>query len=201
MLIGVVGLNGSGKDTFASYLSSRHGFAHKDFGQEIREELKRLGKNPLDRNEMVSLGNQRRAEFGNNYWALRLLEGHVSQKNLVLTSVRNPAEVDEIRSRGGIIVEVFASPEVRYSRTIERVKKNPGAHGDVGSFAEFKEKDERELKSPDPSKQQLLKCISAAEYRLDNNGSVGELGKEIESLLEKVSEKGNGGKNAAKKKK
>jgi len=187
MLIGVVGLNGSGKDTVAKYLAKKHGFSHEDFGQEIRDELKRLGKNPLDRKEMISLANERRKKFGNNYWALCLLKGHKVSRNLVLTSLRNPAEVAEIKSRGGIIVEIFANEAVRFKRTVERVKLNPKAHGDVKSFEEFKAKEKSELKNPDPSKQQLLECVSLAEYRLNNNGSVEELGKEIDALLKKLS--------------
>ena len=36
MLIGIVGLNGSGKDTVAEYLVSHYNFVHKDLGQEIQ---------------------------------------------------------------------------------------------------------------------------------------------------------------------
>jgi dephospho-CoA kinase len=189
MLIGVVGLNGSGKDTIARYLVEKHGFSQRDFGAKIRDELKKLGRNHLDRDEMVLLANERRSKFGPNYWAKRLLRGYTPSKKLVLTSVRNPAEVDEIRSRGGIIVEVFASAETRYKRTVERVKNSPAEHGDVSSFEEFKMKDEREMKGADPTKQQLLACISAADHRLDNNGSVEKLGKEIEDLLRKLGKK------------
>jgi len=186
MLIGVVGLNGSGKDTIAKHLVERYGFSHKDFGQEIRDELKVLGKDPLDRNEMHVLANDRRKEFGNNYWALRLLKDYSPKKSLVLTSIRNPAEIVEIRAHGGLIVEVFADQKVRYLRTVARVKANPLEHGDVKSFEEFKEKEARELASTDPSKQQLLKCISLAQYRLDNNSSAENLGRELDSLLNKL---------------
>jgi dephospho-CoA kinase len=182
MLIGVVGLNGSGKDTFAKYLVDELGFAHKDLGQEIRDELKVLGRNHLDRNEMIVLGNERRQKFGYNYWCKRAIES-LPPKNIIITSIRNPVEVDEIKSRGGVIVEVFADQRVRFDRTVVRVKSNLGLHGDAGSFEEFKEKEARELSNPDPSKQQLLKCISLADYRLDNNGSVAKLGKEISALF------------------
>jgi len=191
MLLGIVGLNGAGKDTVAHYLVEKHGFFHKDFGQEIRDELKVLGKNSLDRNEMVFLSNERRQKFGFNYWAKRLLAGYSKEKNLVLTSIRNPAEVDEIKSNGGVMIEVFADINTRFARTVERVKNDPSAHGDIVSFEDFKSKEERELKSADPSKQQLLKCIELAEYRLDNNGSVEELNIGIEKLFKKVKNKKN----------
>jgi adenylate kinase family enzyme len=73
MIVGVVGLNGSGKDTFAEYVVKKYGFIHKDLGQEIRDELKRLGRNHLDRSEMVKLGNDRRVEFGFDYWATKAI--------------------------------------------------------------------------------------------------------------------------------
>jgi len=186
MLIGIVGLNGSGKDTVAKYLIDNYKFSHEDFGQEIRDELKHLGRNHLDRNEMISLGNERREKFGFNYWAKRLLAKHSSKENLVITSIRNPSEIDEIKSSGGVIVGVFADLEIRYARTVERVKKDSNAHGDVASFEDFKSKEERELASTDPAKQQLLKCISSAQYKINNNGSVDELGKQVEGLLKKL---------------
>lgn len=189
MLIGVVGLNGSGKDTVASYLAKNKGFAKEDCGEEIRTELKRLGKNYLDRNEMTSFANKMRGEFGADYWVKRLLKKHPSTQNLVISSIRNPSEVELLKSKKGIIVEVFASINTRYKRTVDRVKNNPREHGDVISFDDFKSKEDKELVSKDPSKQQLLKCISMAEYRLDNNGSLEDLEKEIDELLEKISKK------------
>jgi dephospho-CoA kinase len=188
MLIGVVGLNGAGKDTVAQYLAENYGFAHKDLGQEIRDELKHLGRNFLDRNEMIALANERRQRFGANYWCKRAIES-VNSKDLVITSVRNPSEVEEIKSRGGIIAEVFADQKTRFERTVARVKNDPSAHGDVQSFDDFKAKEAKELESADPAKQQLLKCISMAEYRLNNNNSTKELYGGIEEMLAKLKSK------------
>jgi dephospho-CoA kinase len=190
MLIGIVGLHGAGKDTVAQYLVESYGFAHKDLGQEIRDELVKTGRNHLDRTEMVNLANELRQKFGFNYWCKRAIES-VNAKDIVITSLRNPAEVDEIKSRSGIIIAVKANLQTRYERVVERVK-NSNLHGNVKDFDHFKAEEERELESTDPAKQQLLKCIAMAEYTIDNNGSIAQLDNDIQQLMQKL------GKNARK---
>ncbi len=175
MLVGIVGFNGSGKDTAAKYLIDVHGFSHIDLGNEIRLELKKLGKNHLDRGEMRLLANDFRKKFGNDYWAKLALSNYSPSKKLVITSLRNPSEVDLIKSKGGFIIEVFAGIKTRYLRTVERVKSDPNSHGDVSSFEEFKKKEEIELKSNDVSEQHGLKCVKMADYRVNNNNSEKEL--------------------------
>ncbi len=195
MLIGIVGLNGSGKDTVAWYLVQHHGYVHRDLGQEIRDELKRRGRNHLDRNEMIALGNELRQKYSFNYWCKNAIDAaeaanlNPKEKRVVITSIRNPSEADELMRRGGIIVEVFADQRLRFERTIARVKKNQNIHGDIQSFDEFGKQEEKELRSDDPAKQQLLRCISMAGHRLDNNGSFKQLYEGIDLLLKKLAAK------------
>ena len=186
MLIGVVGLNGSGKDTIAEFLADRHGYMHRDLGQEIRNELKRQGRNHQDRNEMISLGNEMRQKHGFNYWCRNAIESAKS-RDVVITSLRNPLEVEEIKNRNGTVMEVFADQRLRFERTAERMRKNPGSHGDIKSFDVFRTMEEKELTSDDPAKQQLIKCIEMADVRIDNNGAFEQLYKEIEEALSQLS--------------
>lgn len=185
MLIGVVGLNGSGKDTLAKYLVSQYGFSHVDIGQEIRDELKRLGRDFLDRNEMVSLGNEMRHIYGADYWAKRAIES-MDSKDMVITSIRNPSEAMVVENYGGVLVEIFAERRTRFDRTVHRVKSGNNAHGDIQSFEEFTAREERELKSADPANQQLLKCIAMAKHRIGNDGSEEQFYAGIDALLAKI---------------
>ncbi|MCX6803851.1 MAG: AAA family ATPase [Candidatus Diapherotrites archaeon] len=183
MLIGVVGLNGSGKDSVAQYLVEKYNFTHVDLGNEVRKELARLGRNPLDRSQMRELGDGMRRSFGHNYWAKKALEKYLPGVNFVITSLRHNAEAELIKSRGGIIIEVFANLNVRYVRTVARTKGLHDKHGDVASFEEFVFKENRELADPDPARMQITKCLSMAEYRLNNTGTVDDLHKEVDELL------------------
>jgi dephospho-CoA kinase len=184
MLIGIVGLNGAGKGEFGSYLEERYGFANKDIGQMIRDELVKLGKDPQDRIEMQKLGTDRRVEFGLNYWVLKALKS-ANAKNTVITSVRNPAEANEILSRGGVIVEIHAEQMLRFGRTVERLSGNPTAHGEI-DLEQFKLKERLEFENKDLSKQQMRRCIEMAKYRVENNGSREELHKKIDELLKSL---------------
>jgi dephospho-CoA kinase len=182
MLIGIVGLNGSGKDAVGKYLAARHNFACVDIGQVIRDDLRAMGRDFLDRKEMYNLANERRKEFGLWYWCRRAIEA-AGGRDVVITSIRNQGEVEEILSRGGVVVEVFAGEETRFRRTSARVKADPNMHGNIRSFDEFKAAEAAEFRNRDLSKQQLELCIKAAQYRIDNNGTFDQLYEKIEDLL------------------
>lgn len=185
MLVGVVGLNGAGKDTLAHYLVSKYRFSHVDIGNEIRGELKREGRDAMDRNEMVELGNRMRHIYGPDYWCSRAIES-MGSKDMVVTSIRNPAEAEKIIERGGVLVEIHADRKTRFERTVLRVRSGNGSHGDVHSFEDFVAREERELKSADPANQQLLKCIGMAKYRIANDDTEDRLRMQIDALMEQL---------------
>jgi dephospho-CoA kinase len=185
MLFGVVGLNGSGKDTVADYLVEKYGFSHYDCGQAIRDELKRLGEDHLDRNKMIDLANKMRKENGGEYWAKFIFEKFADAKNLVISSIRNPTEIEFIESKNGKLIRVDAQQKTRFERVADRARKDPTQHGSL-DFEDFKIKENRELESNDPSKQQLLKCLERASIVLDNGGSLEDLHKKVDEAMQKL---------------
>jgi len=185
MLLGVVGLNGSGKDTVADYLVEKYDFVHYGCGQAVRDELKILGKDYLDRNEMIDLANKMRKEKGNDYWPKFIFEKFKDSKNLIISSIRNPSEIDFIESQGGKLIRVDADQQIRFNRIANRAHSDSTQHGEI-DFDDFKVKENRELESTDPSKQQLLVCLKRATLVLDNSVNLKELHQKVDGMMSKL---------------
>ena len=76
-----------------------------------------------------------------------------------------------------------AEQKTRYNR----VQKRKNVQSDNVSFEKFIEQEETEMKSDDPNKQNLSKCIEMADYIFDNNGSLEDLYKQIDEIIKKLS--------------
>ena len=101
----------------------------------------------------------------------------------VVESLRCPGEVDALKKKGGFVLfAVDADIETRYSRIVERKSVT-----DRISFQEFVKQEEREMKSDDPNKQNLKRCIEMADYNFKNDWTIEELYKKVEGVLEKIS--------------
>jgi dephospho-CoA kinase len=183
MLFGVIGLNGSGKDTVADYLVEKYSFVHYGCGQAVRDELKKQGKDYLNRENMIDLANKMRKEKGNDYWAKYIFEKFFDSQDLIISSIRNPAEINFIKSKGGKLIRVDAEQKTRFERVSKRAEDS-SKHGSK-DFEEFKRLEKIELESSDPSKQQLLACLEKADYSVDNSSSLEELYPQIDSIIKK----------------
>jgi dephospho-CoA kinase len=182
MIIGLVGLNGCGKDTVANYLVEKYGFIHKSCSDVIRQEVINDGNDPKNRENLIQKGNYLRKNFGANYLAKKLIDEN--KGNLVISSVRNIFEVKEIKNNGGKIVFIDANLEKRFERTKKRVLIN-NSHGEI-DFLKFKELEEKELTNPDKDKQQLNEFISLKDYYLDNSFDLKTLFSSIDILINKI---------------
>jgi len=189
MLIAIVGLNGSGKDTAAKYLKDTHGFEWVSLSDIVRNEVRARGLDPGNRDNLNLVSETLRKEEGPDYLAKRALKNYSSKKKLVLSSFRHPTEIDRVKEANGFVVLVDVNLETRFKRTAERVRKNPLDHGSL-SFEDFKAKEERELSNPDKDKMQILEVLKKIEFKVDNSSSVEELYSQLDSLLLKLSKLG-----------
>jgi len=176
MIMGVTGKNASGKDVFADYLIKK-GFVHYSLSDILREELKKEGKEST-RENLIAKGNALREKFGAGILAKRVAEKIKKSKNYIITSIRSPGEINELRKLEGFILIALEAPvELRFKREFERKKETA-----VKSIKEFKELEEKELRGNENS-QQLLKCIEMADETIINGSSLNDFYNKIEGVL------------------
>jgi dephospho-CoA kinase len=177
MLIGLTGPNAAGKGAVAKYLMDQ-GFAYLSLSNVLREELRRRGEN-IERQNLLSLGNELRKSDGPGVLAERILERIIEGPSCVIDSIRHPAEVEVLRRRSDFFLVLVDAPvEVRFERTRRR-----GREKDPGSFEAFLELEQRELSGKDEDHQQLFKTMQMADYTVRNDGSMQELEEKIDMML------------------
>ena len=98
MIIGLTGKNGAGKTAVCEYLKKRS-FDYYSLSDEIREEAGRRGFE-ITREVLIEVGNELREKHGAGVLAERILGRLQSDRNSVIDSIRNPSEVDVLKTRG-----------------------------------------------------------------------------------------------------
>lgn len=185
IIIGITGTIGAGKGTIVDYLVKNKGFVHFSAREDvINKEIEKRGLS-INRDNMVLVANDLRKNYGPSYVAEELFKmAQNSPQNCVLESLRTVGEIESLKEKGKFFLfAVDAERKTRYDRVQER--KN--AQSDNVSFEKFVEQEETEMKSDDPNKQNLSKCISMADYVFDNNGTFEELYKKVDKVISKLS--------------
>ncbi len=178
MLIGVTGTMASGKDSVSDYLKEK-GFFHFSLSDAIREECDKRGLQK-DRDTLRNLGNKLREEQGDSILAKLAIEAITARgaENTVITSIRNPEEVRLLKKQGAFIfLAVDAPVELRYERA-----KNRHRESDFVDFETFKKQEEMEM-AGGQGKQNLAEVIKMADHVLINDGTVEDLRKKINNIL------------------
>jgi len=180
MIIGLTGTLGAGKGTVADYLIEK-GFKHFSVREFLIKEITKRGM-PVNRDSMVIVANDLRATHSPSYIVEELYKQAKQQSsNAIIESIRAPGEAEAIKNLGGMMFAVDADKQLRYERITARASET-----DHVSFEEFKKNEDREMTSTDPNKQNLGRCISMADHVLKNNGTIEELKKEVDKILEEM---------------
>jgi len=173
-LIGLTGTNSAGKGEVAAYLMKK-GYAYVSLSDEIREELRRRGKE-VTRDSLIAAGNALRRKHGADVLARRVMEK--VKGPTVIDSIRSVREVAFLRRRKGfILVAVDAPVELRYERAMKR-----GRLESASSLEEFAAKEKEEM-AGGANGQQLAQCLELADLTIRNDGSLRSLHRRIEERL------------------
>lgn len=183
IIIGITGTLGAGKGTIVDYLVQEKEFVHFSVRGFLIEEITLQGLE-VNRDSMVLVANALRAKHSPSYIIDQLYErALLTGKNCIIESIRTPGEVQSLREKGNFVLfAVDADPMMRYQRIVLR-----NSETDNISFDTFIQNEKREMKSDDPNKQNLKRCIQEADYVLTNNNSIPELIHQVSVILAKLS--------------
>jgi dCMP deaminase len=178
MILGVSGLNGSGKGEVVRFLTERSFYA-RSLSDVIREDLGRRGLEET-RERMIEAGNAIRAAEGAGGLAVRLCARLAADRNWVIDSVRHPAEVEVLRARSSQFKLLWVDADE--GQRLERIRAR-GRSGDPQTLEALRLLEGRELASDDPSAQQLLAVRDMADVSVPNEGSIEELRASLHEIL------------------
>jgi dCMP deaminase len=182
MIIGLTGENCAGKGTVAEYLRKK-GFYVLSLSDIIREELSNEGKE-ITREALIKKGNALREEFGPAILAKKALLKVENDKNYVIDSIRNGAEVDELKKRQDFFLFYITAPaEIRFQRMKAR-----GREGDPTTFEAFLHLEEKERKSEKATHQSLEDAIAKADKKIINDADLQRLYDQVDKALSEISE-------------
>lgn len=178
MYIGVTGLYCAGKDSVAGILANQ-GFGHLSLSDGVRKEMKKANIK-ITRDNLISFANEMRVKHGEGIWAKKVIEDIEKNglNNVVITSIRSPAEVKELEKlKDFFLVSVEAPSKIRFERALLRNREN-----DPKTFKEFIEKENFERYGK-KNQQNIEPVLKKAKIHILNDSSLEELDKKVELVL------------------
>ncbi len=179
LIIGITGTYGAGKGTVVEYLKTK-GFEHYSVSGYLLELVEEAGWGK-NRDSLIKMGNELRKKYGPGYTVEQLyLKAEKIGNNTIIESIRTMGEIESLRSYGNFfLVGVDADRKLRYDRAQIRQSLK-----DSVSYEDFCKSEDNESVSNDTGVQNLAKCMEAADYRIENNGSIEDLNKKIDEFIE-----------------
>lgn len=180
LILGFVSKFCAGKGAATSYLTEKHGFYCSSCSDRIREEILKQGKE-INRENLQETGGKLRIEFGPAVLAQRTWE-HISNsgfEKVVVDSIRGKEEVEFLKKIPGFyLIALTADQKIRFRRMLSR--KTPG---DPTTWEDFLKAEERDINSDG---RNIEACLEMADYKIENNGTLEELHKKLDDLLEEI---------------
>lgn len=178
MIIGLTGSYCSGKDSVADYLVADKGFLHLSLSDELRRELAEQGIEPTRENLIVH-GTALRRDRGNGVLAQRVKEHMSPGRDYVITSIRHPEEIRELRTLNGFFfIHVDAPAGLRFARMQKRQRP-----GDPATFETFLALEQKESQTSGSGQQLSACCALASRQFINDSASLEELHAAIDALL------------------
>lgn len=194
--IGLSGTNLAGKGVTRAYIEKKYGASSISFSDILREELTKRGK-AINRENLIKIGNELRKKNGANFIAKKIVEIIESIKKegvkevnsiFVIDSIRNPAEVKELKKNLNknnekfFLIFIDAPIKIRY----ERSKKRKREGEERTTFEEFIKIDKTETNQRKRYESNIMRCKDLADYSIINDGSFDDLYAKIDDIVNKI---------------
>jgi cytidylate kinase len=174
-IIGLAGTNGSGKDSVGQLLAEYHNYLFVSVTDLLRTELKVRGL-PITRENLRAVGNEWRQEKGLGVLVDMAVASYQAVKNqyagVVISSLRNPGEADNVHALGGLVIWVDADSRIRY----DRVQINAATRGRAGednkTYEQFQAEESDEMSRPvggDDTTLNMLAVREQSDLQIDNS--------------------------------
>jgi dephospho-CoA kinase len=178
-IIGLAGTNGAGKDAVGELLADRHGYFFYSLTELLREEC-RLRGIPITRENTRMISSEWRRESGNlavlidrSMDVFEQAGGFAKYKGFVMSSYRNPGEVDRLHELGGSLLWVDADARLRYDRIQKYADARNRAAEDNKTFEQFQQEEYDEMHPPAGADAAVLNIAAVkerADISISNNG-------------------------------
>jgi orotate phosphoribosyltransferase len=185
-IIGVVGLDGSGKDEVVKYLATAYGVPLLSAGDMVREIAAKEGIEPT-RDNLDGITRRYFERYGEGYFLKLVIEkiNCNGWQTAGISGIRSPRDISLVREafkNEFLLIHVFITDtRVRYERIRQR-----GSKRDDLTYAEF-------LRQDQASEElfRLSESIASAGISLSNDGTLSDLHKQVDKLVaEKLPEIG-----------
>lgn len=179
-ILALVGHPSVGKDTVADYLVSTRSYAHVSTSDVIRRYIAEHDLGEPTRELMQKIGKQLRDEHGGDYLVRSGIE-HAAGVPTIFSGLRTLAELEAVKTAGGICLAITADAKVRFKRCLDRGRLVEGM-----TFEKFMEEEERERSNPDPNAQNVVAVVEASDILISNDDTLEALYQKVESALDAV---------------
>jgi dephospho-CoA kinase len=179
-VIGVVGLNGSGKDEVVKYLNQKYSVPLISVGDIVRELAAEQGIEPT-RDNLDNLAKSCFKKYGEGYFVKQVV-AKIRRNQWPaagISGIRSPADIEIVKKAFGrnfVLINVYVSDSrVRYQRVHRR-----GSRRDQITYEDFLRQDQES-----ENLFHIHEAAGLADYSIANDGTLEQMQHEIEKLVEK----------------
>ena len=179
LIIGLIGLPGSGKGTVANLLQKEYGAKYTRFSGIISDLLDRLAIEK-SRENMIKMSETLRQTFGEDALSYAIGQDVLKAKGqiIVLDGIRRPGDIVALEPLPQFhLVSVEAPPELRFERMKARGEKATEATMTREQFL---------AEEQAPTEVTIPAVMERAEFHLDNSGSKEDLETKARELMKQL---------------